>query len=107
MKKYLISWSLLVMLLATGCESKNEPSVTTPEKLAADFSYIIKQPYGVRFYNRSSASATGFLWDFGDGTTSELQSPYHHYTTKGQYIVTLTANRNSEKTSARQTIKIE
>ncbi len=31
-----------------------------------------------------------YTWDFGDGTTSELQDPVHSYSEAGSYIVTLT-----------------
>lgn len=33
----------------------------------------------------------GYLWDFGDGTTSTEATPVHSYTTPGVYSVTLTA----------------
>ena len=38
----------------------------------------------------SSARKTSWLWDFGDGTTSNLQNPIHNYTSPGLYYVTLT-----------------
>jgi PKD repeat protein len=47
-------------------------------------------PLLVWFTNLSS-SATGFVWNFGDGTTSESISPAHVYTNVGSYSVTLTA----------------
>ena len=43
----------------------------------------------------SFSSATGnasYLWDFGDGTTSSQQYPFHQYAIPGQYIVCLTVN---------------
>ncbi len=33
---------------------------------------------------------SGWTWDFGDGDSSNLQSPFHTYTTPGSYTVTLT-----------------
>jgi len=36
-------------------------------------------------------SATSWLWDFGDGTTSNEQNPVHVYESGGFYTVTLTA----------------
>lgn len=45
-------------------------------------------------YNGYEAStgngALSYLWDFGDGTTSNIQYPLHQYTVPGQYIVCLT-----------------
>ena len=39
----------------------------------------------------SSVSITNYLWDFGDGTTSNEQNPYHYYNANGNYNVSLTA----------------
>jgi len=38
----------------------------------------------------SSVTPSGWSWDFGDGTTSEEQSPSHTFTTAGTYTVKLT-----------------
>lgn len=32
-----------------------------------------------QFTNYSHYTATNFLWDFGDGSTSTLKNPYHHF----------------------------
>ncbi|OPX70867.1 MAG: PKD domain protein [Methanoregulaceae archaeon PtaB.Bin108] len=48
-------------------------------------------PLPVQFHDTSVGSPTGWQWDFGDGTTTTLQSPSHTYTTPGNYTVTLTA----------------
>src|SRR5262249_10309003 len=37
-----------------------------------------------------TAAGFGYLWNFGDGTTSTLQSPAHTYAAAGNYTVTLT-----------------
>ena len=37
-----------------------------------------------------SSDAISWFWDFGDGTTSDLQNPSHTYTDFGEYNVTLT-----------------
>ena len=42
------------------------------------------------FTDTSTGPITGWLWDFGDGTTSSAQHPTHTYTTPGTYTVTLT-----------------
>lgn len=39
----------------------------------------------------TSTGATSWAWDFGDGTTSSVQSPVHTYAAEGTYPVTLTA----------------
>lgn len=42
---------------------------------------------------------TDWYWDFGDGETSHLQSPYHVYRTPGFYTVSLTVTRSDGKVS--------
>jgi hypothetical protein len=44
----------------------------------------------VEFFN-SSTDAVSYLWSFGDGNSSQLSDPIHHYTNAGTYPVTLTA----------------
>ena len=44
----------------------------------------------VQFINRSQG-ATSYLWEFGDGTSTDRESPEHTYLTGGAYVVTLTA----------------
>ncbi len=47
-------------------------------------------PLSVQFTDASTHNPTNWLWDFGDGGTSTLQSPAHIYAA-GTYAVTLTA----------------
>ncbi|WP_169749117.1 PKD domain-containing protein [Flavihumibacter petaseus] len=42
-----------------------------------------------------SGSITGWLWDFGDGTTSTLKNPKKLYTNVGYYNVTLTVTTSN------------
>jgi PKD repeat protein len=48
-------------------------------------------PLTVSFTDTSANDPTGWLWDFGDGATSEGQNPTHVYEAAGTYTVTLTA----------------
>lgn len=43
----------------------------------------------IRFYDESE-NAASWLWDFGDGTTSNLQNPWHDFNDPGIYTVELT-----------------
>lgn len=47
-------------------------------------------PKAIEFQNQSEL-ATNYMWDFGDGSTSELENPTHVYNEEGQYTVKLTA----------------
>ena len=51
-------------------------------------------PYTTSFTD-GTAGAVSWLWNFGDGTTSILQSPTHTYTTPGFYTVSLTTQSAS------------
>ncbi|MCK5856304.1 MAG: gliding motility-associated C-terminal domain-containing protein [Bacteroidales bacterium] len=67
--------------------------------IVADF---VQPPVGcapdtIDFNNTSyltHPATTSFLWDFGDGTSSNLHSPSHIYTQSGIYFVTLIINDN-------------
>ena len=48
-------------------------------------------PVAVNFTDKSQ-SATSWLWDFGDGSTSTLENPTHTYINAGNYSVSLTAS---------------
>jgi PKD repeat protein len=57
----------------------------------------------VTFTDTSTNSPTSWTWDFGDGTSSNLQHPTHAYTFPGAYSVVLTASNSagsSNKTGA-------
>jgi PKD repeat protein len=45
------------------------------------------------FFENTSQHSTSFNWIFGDGTTSQLESPSHTYNAPGVYAVTLNAQR--------------
>ncbi len=49
-------------------------------------------PRNVRFYDTSLNFPTGWLWEFGDNTTSDLRDPVHTYTIPGDYTVNLTVS---------------
>lgn len=74
---------------ASGCQStkiKSNFSVFNTK-----FSVSAKDgcaPMNVIFSD-SSLSATSWLWNFGDGTSSTLQNPVHNYFTSGTYVVKL------------------
>lgn len=51
-------------------------------------------PLSVYFVDRSNGGPTNWLWDFGDGTTSDQQNPVHTYTTVGTFTVIMRAWRD-------------
>jgi PKD repeat protein len=52
-------------------------------------------PLEVQFTDRSDNTATSWQWDFGDGNTSEEQSPSHTYTNVGNHTVSLSISNGS------------
>ncbi|MBN1421979.1 MAG: CotH kinase family protein [Planctomycetes bacterium] len=48
-------------------------------------------PVDVTFTNKTTGDVFGYLWDFGDGETSQQTHPVHTYETGGDFTVTLTA----------------
>jgi PKD repeat protein len=70
--------------------------ITVSEGVIANFSSDTTQacvPLTVHFINESLCEPTGYLWDFGDGSTSAEVSPVHLYSTSGTFTVSLTATR--------------
>lgn len=59
-------------------------------------------PLNVKFADKSSDSYYWY-WDFGDKTTSTLQSPAHKYTKAGKYTVTLRVKNAAGSNTTKKT----
>ncbi|MEO7082376.1 MAG: gliding motility-associated C-terminal domain-containing protein, partial [Flavobacteriales bacterium] len=73
----------VTMLDDNGCTASSMAFIGSPAPVRAGFSVhpdslFINDPVAA-FTNTSSANATHFLWDFGDGTTSAEISPTHSF----------------------------
>jgi PKD repeat protein len=62
----------------------------TPPPCEASFSYYSTGNLGMQFIDQSTGYPATWLWDFGDGTTSDQQSPFHIFPSAGWYTVQLT-----------------
>jgi len=49
----------------------------------------------LEFTNTSTGQISSYSWDFGDGTTSTVESPVYTYSAPGDYLVRLTTNNAS------------
>ncbi len=49
-------------------------------------------PLSVSFSSKAEGEITGWLWDFGDGKTTESPGPVHTYENPGTYTVSLTVS---------------
>lgn len=68
--------------------------VTVSAKPKAEFEVkpvVLYVPGGVLYTRNDSFGAGRFLWDFGDGTTSEEVEPEHSYASVGVYDISLIA----------------
>ena len=75
-------------------------SITTNPGITADFTNtlpaVCRPPAAVTFTNTSTGPGVlSYLWDFGDGSTSNAISPAHTYTATGLYNVTLTVTNDN------------
>lgn len=89
----------LIVKTASGCADtfSLRGAVSVGNKPAADFTADPLEGCAtkmINFTDQSTGDITGWLWDFGDGTTSIAQSPTHEYRDTGYFAVTLTVESN-------------
>lgn len=60
----------------------------------------------VTFTNTSSGDNLSYLWNFGDGNTSNEQHPVHQYATGGQYTVVLTVSNACGSDTEQHTLNL-
>ena len=72
----------------------------------AAFSVEIIGEGEVAFTDESANTPTQWMWDFGDGNSSEEQNPTHTYEASGEYEVCLTASNARGEHTACQEISI-
>lgn len=88
----------LTAINASGCSDSVSQTVTFEPKPIANFTIVGgTQCVNSNAYSFNNTSLNGltYLWNFGDGTTSTLQSPTHSYTTAGNYNVSLVVTGNA------------
>gem|GEM_PF-3095959 len=96
-KNYLSPGSYEIILVITstnGCIDSDTTVVDIFPVPVADFSVSnVCLGTASSFTNQTviSAGQVGYLWDFGDGNTSDFLNPQHTYETAGTYTVTLKA----------------
>jgi PKD repeat protein len=75
-----------------GCKNNATAEVTSyPAPLPA-FNFT-ENSLNVNFTNTSLNSDT-YFWNFGDGQSSNLENPTHHYNNEGIYYISLTASNS-------------
>jgi hypothetical protein len=68
-----------------------EPDQHPPIKADWSFAMLDRTRRTVAFHDDTLGQATGWDWDFGDGTHAQEQNPVHSYATPGKFVVSLRA----------------
>ncbi len=72
---------------------------TTGKSCSATFSFTFNQhDYSFRANPSMDPNTTNYAWSFGDGSTSTLANPTHHYLNKGSYQACLTVTSTHDTT---------
>lgn len=75
-----------------GCTYRDTVQVAVLDANASfDFTSMVQCDGATVVFNNTSTDAFGFLWRFGDGTTSTEANPTHVYNDPGTYTVQLTS----------------
>ena len=100
------SFNISLIVYNLGCADttliKNYITINAPVS-KFDLTYDCSDRFSRSFINRSDGADT-FIWDFGDGSTSVIQNPVHHYLSPGSYTVSLRVN--NKKSGCENTLKI-
>nr|WP_321353039.1 PKD domain-containing protein [uncultured Methanoregula sp.] len=111
---YTSAGSFTVDLTATNSAGSNSKKITNyitvnaavsaPQSAFSANTTSGTVPLAVMFHDDSTNEPTEWLWDFGDGGTSDNQDILHIYTTAGNYTVNLTV-KNAAGTSSHRVEK--
>jgi gliding motility-associated-like protein len=95
------TFSVQLINTYAGCSDTISKNITVSDTAKPDFTATklgsCKAPFTATFQDLTPAgTATGWQWDFGDGSpVSNAQNPSHTYTTAGTFDVTLTVTSAS------------
>src|SRR5204863_204672 len=78
----------LTVTNGSGQQSQAQQQVTVAAALQANFAAQATD-LTVQFTDQSTGQVAQWVWDFGDGQTSNEQNPSHTYAQPGTYTVTL------------------
>jgi len=83
----------VTLTVSNGTSTKSlTKTITVIAALTPGFNYSPSNPESgevIQFQDTTSGNPTSWSWNFGDGSTSNLQNPTHSYNNAGSYNVTL------------------
>ena len=98
-------YTMVVEDLNNGCT--DTATIVVNVKPAAAFTHTVS---GANVFFNSTTSGVGagttYLWNFGDGVTSNLPNPFHTYSTAGSHVVKLKVKNNTNQCSDSTTTSI-
>jgi PKD repeat protein len=104
----------LHVVYTTGSASKVKPGYVTVtgalDPPAARFTanpVSGTAPLTVRFSDQSTGSPVFWFWDFGDGSSSNLENPIHVYRSPGIYTARLIVGNSAGNTIATRVILVD
>ncbi len=99
--------AVILAQVGTSTGRLNLSIVTPSPKPVADFTFEVSD-LSVLFTDASTGEPTAFHWNFGDGTTSEMQNPPpHDYPAEGTYTVSLTVSNSSGESTKRKFVTVK
>jgi parallel beta-helix repeat protein len=112
--KYSKAGKYTVILTVTNAKGSNTVTETDYIKViakpVANFNSSItsgKAPLSVKFTDTSTGIASGWVWEFGDGSKSFVQNPTHKYSKAGTYTVSLTVKNAAGSNTVTKTEHIK
>jgi len=90
----------------TFCDSVTVTGASPNAPPIASFTYVDSLLGKIYFTDQSANTPTGWAWVFGDGNTSTTQSPFHQYTTNGDFAACLTATNGNGSNTFCDTLNI-
>jgi PKD repeat protein len=112
--KYSKAGKYTVTLTVTNAKGSNTITETDYIKViskpAANFTSSVtsgKAPLNVKFTDTSTGTASGWIWEFGDGSKSFVENPTHKYSKAGTYTVNLTVKNAAGSNTVTKTEHIK
>lgn len=90
---------------AGGVSSSASVTLRVQRKPVANFIFTVTR-LAAAFTDTSTGNPTSWLWDFGDGTTSQERNPTHTYSAAGTYLVTLAATNSAGSDSITKAVTV-